>query len=530
MGETHWYKNATIYQIYPRSFKDSNRDGIGDLQGITGKLDYLHDLGVDGIWLSPIYVSPMVDGGYDIVDFCDIDPIFGTLADFDRLVDRAHKLKIRVLLDFVPNHTSFLHPWFIESSSSRNSPKRDWYIWKDAKSDGLLPNNWLSVAGGSAWEYHHPTKQFYLHSFLKEQPDLNWRNPQVVSVMLEVCRFWLKRGVDGLRIDAINYLLKDERFLDEPKNKNYVKGKNQPNDILLHIYSKDQPGLINTIRKVSDLLDEFPDAFMVSEIYLESAKAYLDPAKLINFYASSKTISHVPFNFCLIFQPWSAKAYQAVINAFQGSLKSQNIPIYVIGNHDYPRIATRLGGEKQARLAALLQLTLPGTPFLYYGDEIGMKDVYIPYAKRFDKFEVPRDSERTPMQWNSRKHAGFSEVTPWLPVGKDYKTRNIANVSKQKASTLLLYKTLIRLRKQDIFRYGKYVPINLRNDKVMGYLRVNGIKQVLVLLNFSNKKQLITTKHHRGKILCTSSLDREGESILLNHFTLDPFEGCIIAL
>jgi alpha-glucosidase len=517
-----WFPGSVIYQIYPRSFKDTTSDGIGDLKGITAKLDYLKGLGISAIWLSPIYPSPMLDLGYDIADYKNIDPIFGTLADFDQLVTEVHKQHLKIMVDFVPNHTSSLHPWFQESRKNKTNPKRDWYIWKDAKPDGSVPNNWISVAGGSAWEFDHKTKQFYLHSFLKDQPDLNWRNPEVVVAMSDVLRFWLRRGVDGFRVDVFYYIFKDENFLDEPVNKNYRPGVDHPNEKLKHIYSKDQPESLEMMATFNDILDEFGNKFMVSETYVTIPET-------TNIYSTSKSGSHAPFNFHLIFQPFEAGAYKKIIDEFQTSIRPQDVPVYVLGNHDQSRIVTRLGGEKAARVAAMMKLTLPGTPFIYYGDEIGMADVKIPHEKRKDTFEVNRDPQRTPMQWDDSIYAGFSDAEPWLPVAPNYKTVNVKKESQDGYSLLTLYKTLLRLRKTLItIQFGKYIPVTIDNEFVFAYIRSFGNENLLVVLNFSSEEQLVKLPYHEMKFILTTYLDHKDPEIKEFTFRLRSHEGWII--
>ena len=517
-----WFPGSVIYQIYPRSYKDTTHDGVGDLLGIVEKLDYIKDLGVNALWLSPIYSSPMLDLGYDISDYTNIDPIFGTLADFDRLVEETHKRHLKIMLDFVPNHTSSKHPWFEESRAVRDNPKRDWYIWKDAKQDGSPPNNWISVAGGSAWEFDVNTKQYYMHSFLKDQPDLNWRNPDVVSAMSDVLRFWMKRGVDGFRVDVFYYIFKDERFLDEPQNKNYRPGLDHPNEKLKHIYSKDQPESLEMMAKFNDILDEFDDKFMVSETYVTIPET-------INIYTTSKSGSHAPFNFHLIFQPFEVKAYKKIIDEFQTAIRDEDVPVYVLGNHDQSRIVTRLGSEKAARVAAMMKLTLPGTPFIYYGDEIGMEDVPIPLDKRKDTFEVNRDPQRTPMQWDDTVSAGFSDVEPWLPVCPKYKEVNVKKELEDQYSTLQLYIALLRLRKTlKTIHSGRYIAVTIDNEAVFAYLRSYGVENLLVVLNFSGTEQIVKLPYHKMKFILSTYLDHKDPELKEYTFRLRPHEGWIL--
>ncbi len=388
-----------IYQIYPRSFQDTNADGIGDLEGIRLRLEYLKTLGIDAIWISPVYPSPMADFGYDVADFCDIHPIFGTLQDFDRLIAAAHELGLRVILDFVPNHTSDQHRWFQASRSSRTDPKRNWYIWRDPKPDGSPPNNWISNFGGPAWTLDERTGQFYLHSFLREQPDLNWRNPDVRAAMMNVLRFWLDRGVDGFRVDVIWLLLKDELLRDNPANPAYAP--NQPEiGRFLQTYSGDQPDVHEVIAEMRRTIDAYGDRVFIGEIYLPIER-------LVTYYGEGLDGVHLPFNFQLIHAAWKASTIATLVRDYEAALPPGGWPNWVLGNHDQPRIAARIGSA-QARNAALLLLTLRGTPTLYYGDELGIGRVEIPPDAVHDPWEknepglgFGRDPYRTPFQWTS---------------------------------------------------------------------------------------------------------------------------------
>jgi len=403
---------------------DSNGDGVGDLAGISGKLDYLQWLGVDALWISPIFPSPMADFGYDISDYIDIDPLFGTLAEFDALLAEAHRRGLKVLLDYVPNHTSDRHPWFIEARAGRLSPKRDWYIWRDPAPDGGPPNNWRSNFGGSAWQWDEDSGQYYYHAFLKEQPDLNWRNPQVRAAMLEVLRFWLERGVDGFRVDVMHHIIKDSEFRDNPPNPDYRPGMS-PYRELLATYSTDRPEVHEIVEQMRRVVEDYDDRMLVGEIYLPVER-------LVTYYGASGNGAHLPFNFQLISLPWDARAISAAMERYYALLPGNAWPNWVLGNHDKPRIASRIGAA-QARVAAMLLLTLRGTPTLYYGDEIGMEDVPIsatqvrdPYEKNVPGLGLGRDPERTPMQWDASPHAGFSRADPWLPVGTSYRSVNVA--------------------------------------------------------------------------------------------------------
>ena len=535
-SHSSWANGAVVYHIYPLSFKDSNGDGIGDLKGIIEKLDYLNDgtensLGVDAIWLSPIYTSPMKDFGYDISDYYNIDPAFGDLEIFNELVRKCHERGVRVVMDFAANHTSVEHQWFVESMSSKDNPKRDWYIWRDGKAEGLPPNNWLSVFGGSAWECDKKTGQYYLHSFFKEQPDLNWRNNAVGREMEQVLEFWLHRGVDGFRLDAAYYLIKDDQFRDESPNPNYDPKKDDPYNALLHTYSNGRPETLETINAFCQVLGLHDDKFIVSE-------AYVDIPALTQLYGACANNLHAPVNFNLISMGWDAKTHKTFVDDFESSLTPNDLPTYVLGNHDRSRVTTRLGQER-ARLAAMLELTLRGMPFIYYGEEIGMEDTPIPQQQILDPLEknVPgfnlgRDPERTPMQWNAKAKSGFTNAKPWLPINENYKTINVEKELSDPRSTLNLYRQLVHYRKQSpALLKGRYVPIDCVNDSIFAFVRQLGGDRILVILNFSNDPQTTSTQFHRGKVAISTYLDKEKEgAINLENLVLRPNEGYLIEI
>ena len=414
-----WWKSAVVYQIYPRSFQDTDGDGIGDLAGIERRLDDLAALGVDAIWLSPIFPSPMADFGYDVADYCGVDPMFGDLAAFDRLLATAHARGLKLLLDFVPNHSSDRHPWFVESRSSRASSKRDWYIWRNPAPGGGPPNNWISDMGGPAWEWDETTGQYYYHAFLKEQPDLNWRNPEVRAAMMAALRFWLDRGVDGFRIDVLWHLVKHAAFPDNPANPGWTPAMGEMHR-MLQLHSTDQPEVHEIAAEMRRLADSYGARVLVGEIYLPVEQ-------LMAYYGSDDAPGvHLPFNFQLIDAPWDAKTLAELIAAYDAALPPGGWPNWVLGNHDRPRVAARLG-EAQARVAAMLLLTLRGTPTIYYGDEVGMSDVAIPPDQVQDPRELRepglglgRDPVRTPMAWDTTRQGGFTEGTPWLPLHADW--------------------------------------------------------------------------------------------------------------
>jgi alpha-glucosidase len=500
-----WWHHAIIYQVYPRSFQDSNADGIGDLRGVVQRLDYLKWLGIEAIWLSPIFPSPMADFGYDVADYTDIHPIFGTMADFDHLLSEAHQRGIKVLLDLVPNHSSSEHPWFKESRSSKDNPKRDWYIWKDALEDGAVPNNWLSVFGGSAWEWDELTGQYYYHGFLKEQPDLNWRNEEVVSAMLNVMRFWLDRGVDGFRVDVLWHIFKDEKLRDNPPNPNF--SPTMPSyDSLLPVFSTDQPEVHDVVKRMRQLVDKYVERVIIGEIYLPYES-------LMIYYGTDNDGIHLPFNFTLIAIPWDPQIIALAINSYESVLPKVAWPNWVLSNHDRPRIASRIG-EPQARVAAMLLLTLRGTPTLYYGDEIGMKDVEIPFSEMQDPqglnmpdLNMSRDPARTPMQWNAEEYAGFTTTNPWLRISDNYTSQNVEAQLKDSSSTLSLYKQLIALRQSEpSLLYGAYDQI-YADHQLLAYTRkFEGYDGFLIVLNFSNESTTFNTSPElEGTIVISNS-------------------------
>jgi alpha-glucosidase len=529
MGRQPWYYGGVIYQIYPRSFQDSNHDGVGDLPGILRRLDYLRWLGVDAIWLSPVFRSPMVDFGYDVADYTAIDPLFGTLDDFDVLVAEAHVRDMRVILDFVPNHTSDQHPWFIESRASRDNPRRDWYIWQDARADGSPPNNWRSEFGGSAWEWDAHTEQYYLHTFAVGQPELNWRNPDVVAAMCDVMRFWLDRGVDGFRVDVIHQLLKDDRLRDDPPNPLFDPDTDNPYDALLHTHSSYQPEVHDLVRLLRRVIDEYDDRVLIGEIHYYAALSDMRA-----FYGQDDEV-HLPFNFWLTLLDWDLSALRSFVAAYEASLPPFAFPNYVLGNHDVSRAASRIGVEG-IRLAALLLLTLRGTAIIYYGEEIGMRDVEIPADRVQDVRGLNvsghnRDPARTPMPWDTSSHAGFSTVTPWLPVDSNWERHNVAGLTRDERSILHLYRRLIGLRKHHpALRLGTYRDVLPDHASCWVFTREADDSQLLIALNFTADDCVISVPgFSHGDMLLSSELDRSG-TVDLSALCLRPYGGCIVAL
>lgn len=518
-----WWQRGIIYEVYPRSFQDANADGVGDLAGILARLDYLLELGVDALWIAPIYPSPMADFGYDVVNYCDIEPMFGTLADFDRLLDAMHECGLKLILDFVPNHTSNEHPWFIESRSSRDNPKRDWYLWRDAAADGGPPNNWLSNFGGSAWEWDATTGQYYCHSFLKQQPDVNWRNPELHEAMLDVLRFWLDRGVDGFRVDVMWLLIKDDQFRNNPINPGYIASSPSVHR-LLPLYNSDRPEIHDLVATMRSVLDSYHERVLIGEIYLPINQ-------LVSYYGRDLKGASLPFNFQLIQCAWSADAIAQVIREYEAALPPGAWPNWVLGNHDQARIASRVG-LAQARVAALLLLTLRGTPTIYYGEEIGMinvpilpQDVQDPAENNEPGLGLGRDPERSPMPWDSSPEAGFTQAKPWLPLGADHPTVNVASLSAQRDSILGLYRTLIRLRRANEVLISGCLEGVAANGPVLRYERRNEQQHFAILLNLGHAQEEATVAH--GHIIVSTYLDRE-EELIDGKVFLRPSEGLVV--
>ena len=526
-----WWQTGIIYQIYPRSYQDSNGDGIGDLKGILHRLDHLQWLGIDAIWLSPVFPSPMADFGYDVSDYINIHPLFGNLEDFEELLYAVHARGMKLLLDLVPNHTSNLHSWFLESRSGRDNPKRDWYIWQDAGPDRQPPNNWLSVFGGSAWEWDEQTQQYYYHAFLKEQPDLNWRNPEVQEAMFNVMRFWLNKGVDGFRVDVLWFIFKDEQLRDNPPNPGYAQ--HMPTyDQLLPVYSTDQPEVQEITRRMRRVLEEYSgDRVLIAEVYL--------PIKeLMVYYGTDNNGAHLPFNFLLLSLPWDALQIAATIDHYEGALPSQSWPNWVLSNHDRPRIASRVGVQ-QAGVAAMLLLTLRGTPTIYYGDEIGMHDVAIPFGEIQDPqgLNMPdknlsRDPARTPMQWDGSDNAGFSASRPWLRVDAGYSRRNVQLQKEYPWSMLNLYRRLIALRKQEPALHEGHYRSVYADNQLLAFTRYReGSSSFLVVLNLTHRPAYFRPENFTFSGTVEVSVSRDGEgSKVSGVISLNGDEGLLIRL
>jgi alpha-glucosidase len=536
-ADDEWWKHAVFYEIYPRSFQDSNGDGVGDLNGITQRLDYLKALGVDAIWLTPIYPSPQVDFGYDISDYENVDPQYGTLKDFDRLQAEAQKRGIRIIMDSVMNHTSDKHPWFIESRSSRTNPKRDWYVWRDGKGPGgkQPPNNWLSGFGGSAWEWDPKTNQFHYHRFYIQQPDLNWRNPAVEKAMFDTLRFWMDRGVSGFRLDAIPTLFEDPNLRDNKP----LGGTNAYGDPKLDDAMTDNlPEVHDVLKDMRKVTNEYPGRVLIGETYLKNIN------ELAKMYGPNQDELQLPMDMDLgITNKLDASVFRKKLNEAETQIDG-NTPLFVFDNHDNPRMVARYGDgvhdDAIQRMLATLLFTTKSAAMMYYGDEIGMpttpptrvEDVKDPVGRTGWPKDKGRDGERTPMQWDGAKNAGFSSATKtWLPVAPDYKTVNVQAESADPNSMLNWYKKLINLRKtNEALNSGSFKMLNPNDKNVLTYLREteNG-KKVVVALNFSPEPQRISLKSvgQKGRVVAASGGDIPTE-INLDQVTL-PSYGSIVA-
>jgi alpha-glucosidase len=513
-SEPRWWQTAVVYEIYPRSFADSNGDGIGDLAGITARLEYLAWLGVDAIWIAPFYPSPMADFGYDVADHTDVDPQFGSIADFDVLVSEAHRRGIRVVIDYVPNHTSDRHPWFVESRSRRDSPKRDWYTWRDAGPHGEPPNNWISMFGGPAWEWDEATGQFYLHMFLREQPDLNWRNAEVRRAMFDVARFWLDRDVDGFRIDVAPMVMKDPGLRDNPVNPRADASSWMGSwAAQLHEHDHAHADMHELYRSFRRLLASYPrEPVSIGELH------HPDFDRWAAYYGERQDEIHVPFNFHLTYSPWTPAAVRAAVEGVQGVLPPGAWASWVLGNHDQPRFASRAGRD-QARVGMLLLLTLRGTPTLYYGEEIAMVDVPVTTASSRDPLERRepgrgRDPERSPMQWDASPNAGFTPpgVVPWLPLAADARRVNVAAQAEEPGSILTLTRDLIRLRRDHpVLRTGDFESLGPTPDGTYAFRRTGPTGRLTVALNLTAEPR--TVPEGPGRVLIGTDRERDGTAV-----------------
>jgi len=526
-----WWETSVFYEIYVRSFQDTTGDGVGDLQGIINRLGYLREtLGVDAVWLTPFYPSPMADFGYDVADYRDVHPLFGDLATFDRLVARAHALDLKVVVDFVPSHASHRHPWFLESKTSRDHARRDWFVWRDPKPDGSVPNNWLSVFGGSAWELDTQTGQYYRHSFLREQPDLNWRCPELRAAMLDNMRFWLDRGVDGFRIDAVLFMMKDPEQRDNPLNPESSGTAHKPlgaYDAQAHLYDLAHPDIHQALRDMRTVVDAYePRRVTIGEVHI------YDPAELGRYYGTTLDELHLPTNFGLFKIPWTAAGLRRVVADMETHLPKGAWPNYSLGNHDDSRLATRLG-EEGSRQAAVLLLTLRGTPILYYGDEIGMHEASVPQARRQDPWGLAepglcRDGCRTPMQWSPEPGAGFTTGrAPWLPLSGDHAVRNVESQLRDPDSHLSLYRRLLALRRATTsLRAGAYRTLDSVPADCFVFERTAGAEAALVAINLSSEPRRVEAGTV-GRVVVSTKRSSEGRDVR-GSIPLLPHEAVVV--
>ncbi|MGB9145589.1 MAG: alpha-glucosidase [Acidobacteriaceae bacterium] len=525
-GQRPWWRPSVIYEVYPRSFADSNNDGIGDLNGIASKLDYLESLGVDAIWITPCYPSPQKDFGYDVSDYTNIDPMYGTLKDFNRLVEEAKQHHIRVLMDFVMNHTSDQHPWFLASRSSRNSPYRDWYIWRDGKGPGQPPNNWISDFGGPAWTWDAKTGQYYYHYFEAAQPDLNWRNPAVQKAMFNVARFWYDRGVAGFRLDAVDTLYEDPNLHDNPIVNGEMVNKYNDNLAENHVI----------LRRLRSLSNQY-DAVLLGETWTDNI------SQLKQYYGDHDDEIQLPMDFMFAtVNTLSAPKFRHQIDMIESS---GEWPTFVITNHDMERSYNRYGdgahNDAIAKLMAALYLTLRGTAVMYYGEEIGMSnndpkrlaDVLDPLGRMDWPKNKGRDGERTPMQWSDTLNAGFTEGRPWLPIPASYRTHNVATELQEPDSILNFYKALLHMRRDNpALAAGDYVDVAPNDPNLICFLRRSQGGSVMVALNLSGERQHLAAEFDRyglgsGKVTTLLSTMKRPPSHL-RRAVLDPFAVWIV--
>jgi len=533
---TEWWREAVVYQIYPRSFQDSNGDGVGDLEGIISRLDYLNDgtprsLGIDAIWLSPTFPSPMKDFGYDVSDYCDVHPEFGNLETMDRLISECHRRGIKVLLDWVPNHTSDQHPWFLESASSTDNPKRDWYFWRAPGPNGERPNNWRSVFGGPAWTMDETTGEYYLHSFLAEQPDLNWRNPEVERAMHDVLRFWFERGVDGFRIDVMGMIVKHPELADNPLNPDWKPGDRERSSQIWR-NNRNYPEVYDAVKRIRRVFDEYEGRMAVGEVFGSAGE-------IAAFYGDElQSGLHLAFNFQFIHEtepfhtPWEASALRRIVANAEASLPEGSLACYALANHDRARFISRHNrdgmGALRARAAAVMLVGLRNTPFFYYGEEIGMTDVEIPEEQLQDPARLRttgRDPERTPMQWDTSAGRGFTSGRPWLPFG----TADISVEAQtdDPDSLLALHRRAIWLRKSDAtLRAGSYAELP-SPDGVFAFRRdMDGQASSFVVINTGLAAAKVALPAP-GTVVLHTSLSQEGHEVQ-GDLEIGPLAACIV--
>lgn len=501
-NQSEWWRGAVIYQVYPRSFFDSNNDGIGDLPGVTAQLEYIASLNVDAIWLSPFFTSPMKDFGYDIADYRNVDPIFGTLKDLDELIEKAHTLGLKIIIDQVISHTSDQHPWFVESRSSKQSSKADWYVWADGKDDGTPPNNWLSVFGGSAWTWDNQREKYYLHNFLKSQPDLNFHNPEVVNQLLEDIEFWLKRGVDGFRLDAANFYFHDVQLRDNPLRTEAIEEgsigvrSDNPYGSQQHIYDKSRPENLEFLRKLRQLLDQYPGSTTVGEVGCDQA------LETMAAYTNGNDKLHMCYSFDLLTPENSAAHIRRTVSTMNESLVD-GWPCWSIGNHDVCRVRSRWGHAglplDQVKMYMVMQTTLKGSVCMYQGEELALteaeipfEDIVDPYGKHFWPSYKGRDGCRTPMPWKGGiPHAGFSGSKPWLPIPPEHHEMAVAEQEGDKQSALEAYRDFLAWRRQQPVLVSGDLEFIGSSDECLLYTRTLGDEVRLIALNLSDQDQTL---------------------------------------
>jgi alpha-glucosidase len=533
ISDRPWWQEAVFYHLYLRSFADSNGDGLGDLPGLIRHLDHLrgapNSLGVDAVWISPIFPSPDVDFGYDVADYRNVDRRFGTLADFDRLIDEAHRRGLRIVLDLVLNHSSVDHPWFVESRRARDNPRRDWYYWRDPRPGGRPPNNWQSVFGGKAWEWDIRTGQFYYHMFLRQQPDLNWSNPEVRRELVEVARFWLDRGVDGFRLDAFNVWGKRPDLPDNPPRLGL-----RPYDRQVHRYDMDQPVMAEGLADLRRTLDRYGDRVAVGETIERTS-----PEKAALHVGEDKL--HLAFNFAFGLSPWKPSAFLRAVERWEAALGPERWPVYVLSDHDGAgRHIGRYAGahpDAIAKVAAVLLLTLRGTPFVYYGDEIALpptpirrSQVLDPVSKHYWPF-YNRDPGRAPLPWDSSPNAGFTTGNPWLPLHAGFGQRNVEAQLADPDSVFHFYRRLIALRaKSPALRAGAFVNLTPKPGRGWAYLRRGEEDTACIALNFCGKAVSVGIElpvDARDLRLALSSTPGTPGRIDSGRVELSPFEAAV---
>jgi alpha-glucosidase len=536
----HWWRGGVIYQIYPRSFADANGDGCGDIPGITKKLDYVAKLGADAIWLSPIFKSPMKDFGYDVSDYCDIDPIFGTLADFKTMVARAHALGIKVMIDQVLSHTSDVHPWFIESRSSRDNAKADWYVWAESKADGCPPNNWHSIFGGSAWQWDTRRRQYYLHNFLTSQPDLNFHSVAVQNALLETVKFWLELGVDGYRLDTANFYFHSQTLHDNPARApdptNYTAPQTNPYMMQWHKYDKCQPENLAFLKRLRALVDQYPNTTMVGEIGADDSLGRMAE------YTSGGDKLHMAYSFDLLGPDHTAPFLHDVFSRYFKVAGASGWPSWALSNHDIVRVATRWGKDHPGvlRNAFAMQLTMRGTPCLYQGDELGLPEATLTYEDLKDPYGITmwpefqgRDGCRTPMPWNATdKDMGFGSggTKPWLPLAESH--RELApQVQEGDANSMLRYvSNLLHWRKTHPALYGGEVEMLAVDARVLAYIRSDANEKILCAFNFSDEPASYTLPAHAKGAAIIGKTGLRGASVSGNTLQFEPWGGMIATL